>query len=378
MDNKGRNYYKVLKVLYERNELTKLDISKITGLSIPTVTKNTDELIEDGFIKNSGVASSSGGRKPALLIINEDARYSLGADISPDRVRIILTNIKLRIIERTEFKLDKSISCDDIMKKIREEIENMIEKNKIDWNKILGMGISLHGVINRNRMILSVAPNMNLSEIDFRKYRENFPFDIYIENEANCGVVAEKFFLNEEDDKDIVYLSINEGLGSGTIINNKVFKGSHERAVEFGHMKMGNQGRVCGCGSKDCWETYCSEKALLNDFILSTGERLNNVGQIFQLYKDGDKRTKDIILNYMDSLADGIRNAILIMDPDVVIIGGHVARFKEIVDDYIIQKVYEDCKLYSQKDTQIIFSFLYEDASIIGAALIPLNKYYLP
>lgn len=373
MKEKDNNYHKVLKVLYQKHKLTKLEISQLTGLSIPTVTKNTDKLMEDEFIRHVGVGTSSGGRRPALFTINDNARYSIGVDISPDRVRIILTNIKLKIIERRKFDLNEKFLFDEIMKQVLKETQSIIEENNIDLEKLLGIGISVHGIINRNKMVLSVAPNMSLKNIDFRKYTKYFPGRVNIENEANCGVIAEKFFLPKKDSSNVVYLSINEGLGSGVVINRKLFNGTNRKAGEFGHMKIGCEGRLCGCGSKDCWETYCSERAILKEYKLETGKVLNDVDDIFKLYEQGNESSIKVVNQYIDYLADGIRNVILIMDPETVIIGGRMAKYKKVLQRSLEEKVYEGCNLYSEEDVQIIFSNLHEDASIIGAALTPIN-----
>lgn len=373
MKKKDNNYHKVLKVLYHKHKLTKLEISQLTGLSIPTVTKNTDKLMEDEFIRHIGVGTSSGGRRPALFTINDNARYSIGVDISPDRVRIILTNIKLKIIERRKFDLNEKFSFDETMKQVMKETQSIVEENNIDTEKLLGIGISVHGIINRNKMVLSVAPNMSLKNIDFRKYTKYFPCQVYIENEANCGVIAEKFFLSPEDSSNVVYLSINEGLGSGVIINRKLFNGTHRRAGEFGHMKIGCEGRLCGCGSKDCWETYCSERAILKEYKLETGKTLNDVDYIFKLYEQNNESAINVVNKYINYLADGIRNVILIMDPETIIVGGRMAKYKKVLQYSLKKKIYEDCNLYFEEDVQIIFSTLHEDASIIGAALIPIN-----
>lgn len=374
MENKNENYYKVLRALYKSSELTKFDIAQQTGISIPTVTKNTEELMEDGLILHSGVATSTGGRKPALFSINDDAKYSLGVDISPDRVRIILTNIKLKIIERRQFETKNFDTFDEIMELIKEETQNMIEKNEIEMDKLLGMGISVHGIINKNKTMLSVAPNMGFKDIDFKDYTDDFPYEIFLENEANCGVLGEKFFLKKDDSRNLVYISINEGLGSGVIIDRKLFNGVNKRAGEFGHMKIGSQGRECGCGGKDCWETYCSEIALLNNYKSVTGKELKDVNELFELYKEGDEKAIAIVEEFIDYLAYGIRNVILIMDPNTIVVGGRMAKYKDIIKDQLKERVFNNCNLYSKEDIQLIFSILHEDASIIGAAIMPINK----
>lgn len=374
MKNRNQNYHKILRVLYDMNELTRYDIAQQTGVSIPTVAKNIDELIKDGFVIHSGVATSTGGRRPDLFTINRNSRYSLGVDISPGRVRIILTNIKLEILERRECKIQSEDSFNHIMNLVKIESNNMIKKNKIELDSLLGIGISVHGILNKNRTILLVAPNMGLKNVDFRKYTKFFPYKMFVENEANCGVLGEKFFLKRDDSRNLVFISINEGLGSGVIIDEKLFNGVNKRAGEFGHMKIGDQGRKCGCRGKDCWETYCSEIALLNSYSSMTGNKLNNLDDIFRLYKSGDEKAVAIIDEFLEYLAYGIRNVILIMDPNTVIVGGKIAKYKDILMTPLKRKVFQNCNLYSKDDIQLIFSILHEDASIIGAALMPINK----
>ncbi len=101
------NRVQILSLVYEKEEITKQEIAKIIGVSMPTVISNINELILEGIIEEAGVMTSSVGRKPAIIRFKPNSRLSFGVDISPRKVRIILTNLYSNIIAEDSFILMK-------------------------------------------------------------------------------------------------------------------------------------------------------------------------------------------------------------------------------------------------------------------------------
>lgn len=370
------NKKNIIQLLYKNDQLTKQEISKELHISIPTVISNVNELIEEGYLDEAGVAESTGGRKPIIVRFLPKARYSFGVSVTSNKIRIALVNLKLEIIKEEEFELLEELqSIDTIMDRIKECIDTIVDNMKIPMDKIIGVGFSLPGTVNEEKLLLANAPNLGLRNIDFKKYETKYKYKLYIENEANAAAYAETFLNFDNVVKNLVFVSITGGIGAGIIINGNLYKGRNKHAGEFGHMTIVKNGEQCNCGKKGCWELYASEKALIKQYNQEFNATEKSMKEFFKLTMTNEK-AKNILYNYIDYLAEGIKNIILIADPEEIIIGGRIAYYEQYFKDLLIMRVFEENSFYTKEECKLSFSKLKSNASILGAALMTMQEIF--
>lgn len=373
---KDLNRKKILKLLYEKKELTKLELAKQTGISIPTVINNINLLLEEGIVMEKGVATSTGGRKPVIIAFLPDSRFSFGVDISPGAVRVILTNIHSEIKYEASFSIDGIHHFDNIMDKVIEIVHTCIEEQKISRDKILGIGFSLPGTVDEEKLILNVAPNMNIKNIYFAKYRDRFDFPVYIENEANAAAFGEMILGIGKEMKNLVYISITQGIGTGIVIQDHLYKGKNKRAGEFGHMTAVPDGKQCNCGKKGCWELYASEKTLIEGFNEASPAKIKSIHEFFVLLKEKNSSALEIWEQYVYYLSTGIQNIILGLDPHYVVIGGQISSYSDFFMDKLTRIIFDSNNFCKREDTKLFTSKLKGASSILGASLLPFQTLF--
>ncbi|MGC8766017.1 MAG: ROK family transcriptional regulator [Brevinematia bacterium] len=369
---KNYNRRKIISLLISKRELTKQEISLKTKISIPTVTANVNELIKEGIIEESGVASSSGGRKPVLVRFIPDSRLSFGVDINVERAKIALVNLDCKILDEITFSIASFHKIEEMVKRISKEIDRMIAENKIDEGKVLGIGFSLPGTVNEKKMLLELAPNLKMKNINFKQFNSIFRFPFYIENEANAGAIAEHI-LSGSKINNFVYVSITQGVGTGVIINGHLYKGKNQRAGEFGHMVIIPEGKQCNCGRKGCWELYVSERALLSSYANESGENVGLDDFMKKVYNK-DKIATEVWNNYIEYLSIGIENMILGLDPTAIIIGGNIAKYEDLLVEPIKSNIFSKDGFEGVDDVKIYCSKFVSEAPLLGAALLPIQK----
>ena len=324
---KDSNRKKILNLIAEKREYTKQSISKEIGVSIPTVISNINELIEEGLVEEAGVEGSTGGRKPIIVRFLPDSKYSFGVEFTLNNVRVILTNLDSQIKFDVTFQVKDFKNIDDIINRIHEIITNVLSDAKISPMDILGIGFSLPGTVNEEKLILELAPNISLKNIDFNKYAQLLKFPVYIENEANSAAFGELNLGIAKKMRNLVYISINEGIGAGVVIQDHLYKGKNKRAGELGHMTIVPNGKSCNCGRKGCLEQYASKKSLMEDY---NSRSLKPVDTLKEFFCRVDQKENLAILelqNYISFLAIGIQNIVLVLDPHYVVLGGEVSDF---------------------------------------------------
>ena len=373
---KDSNRKKILNLIAEKREYTKQSISKEIGVSIPTVISNINELIEEGLVEEAGALASTGGRKPIIVRFLPDSKYSFGVEFTLNNVRVILTNLDSQIKFDVTFQAKEFKNIDDIINKIHKIINNVLRDAKISPRDILGIGFSLPGTVNEEKLILELAPNIRLKNIDFNKYAQLLKFPVYIENEANSAAFGEINLGIAKKMRNLVYISINEGIGAGVVIQDHLYKGKNKRAGELGHMTIVPNGKSCNCGRKGCLEQYASKKSLIEDY---NSRSLNPVDTLKEFFSRVDQKENLAILElqkYINFLAIGIQNIVLILDPHYVVLGGEVSDFSEYYLEALKEKVFAPNSFYDSNDLKIFTSKLKKDASILGAALLPLQKLF--
>lgn len=372
---KDSNRKKILHLLHKKRELTKQEISKELEISIPTVTTNINNLIVEGILKEAGVAESTGGRRPVIVSFLPNSRYSFGVEFTLDSIRIVLTNLDSQIIYETSFNIHAFENISEMIKKIEAIIHNVLEERNISEDKVLGIGFSLPGTVNEEEMLLEMAPNLKIKNISFRDFGDILKLPAYIENEANAAAFAELTLGIAKEMRNLVYISITEGIGTGIVIQDYLYKGKNKRAGEFGHMTIVPNGKQCNCGKKGCWELYASDRALLENYNKKLGENNTSLKIFFQNLKDGDPNAYEVWQDYLNYLAIGIQNIILILDPHYIVIGGEISQYNEILSS-LKEKVFIENAFYNQNDIKIMTSTLKENASILGASLLPMQKLF--
>jgi len=373
---KALNRANIIRIIKQNSEMTKQDIAAALKLSIPTVTTNTNQLIEEGLLKEAGVADSTGGRKPKILRFVENARYSVGVNISPDRIGIMLINLNNTVIDKVEFDYIKEHSFPEVLGGLRTEIEGLLGRNNIDREKVSGVGISLPGLVDEDRLILENAPNIGVRDFDFAEFQEQLQLKVFIENEANVAAYAEIEMGKAVNMRNVVYVSITEGVGTGIIIDQHIYKSTNKKAGEFGHMKVSDEGIRCNCGRTGCWELIASKRALLKYYQEYTGSKAFSLEQVFSLESFNTPAVQAAVEKYIDCLFVGIENIILGLNPEYVIIGGELGRYEKEMLELINRTNHMKSSFVEYEGTKVVFSSLKDEGSLIGAALLPFEELF--
>ncbi|MBM3703092.1 MAG: ROK family transcriptional regulator [Actinobacteria bacterium] len=377
-----RNYNRkiTLNTLIKNEKLTKKQISDKIGLSLQTVNGIINDLALEKVISEEELADSTGGRRPVYVNLIDSSRFTFGVDFHSNYVRIILANLKSKIIKDIIIKVPQSDykkgHFDKIMGRVYSSVEKIISEQNISEDKILGIGYSFPGIVDEKRKLLIYCPNLFIKNLDFSKYERMFSFPCYIGNDANLAAFAESKLGVAKSKRNMVYVYIVEGVGFGIIIRGKLYKGHNERAGEFGHIIIEKDGKKCICGKRGCWNAYISIDTLISDYNRSSNHKIKSLEEFIELLKLKDNKAKKALEKYLDYMSIGLINLIMTIDPYYIIIGGKISK---IGSSYLIKplekKIPEDNLFIKKKDINLLLSKLREDGSVLGASLISLKDF---
>ena len=236
---------KMYRYIYDsRTPVSKQQLAKDMGYSLPTVQQNIAELLSAGLIRPGEIQKQTGGRPAVGYTVEEGIRYSIGISVSSTNLRILATNIlqdelaykKVRIPVFEEIQVGRQIA---------DELEIFLEEQQIPSEKILGVGLTFPGVVDREKDTIVLSPTMRMKNISLSDVRELIPYPVFIENDSTSGGNAEWFGLSpEERTENFVYLFLENGIGGAVFINGHPYLGSEGRSGEFGHMCLQPEGRL--------------------------------------------------------------------------------------------------------------------------------------
>lgn len=376
----------ILRAIYFNGALSNSELSKLIHLSTPKINNLLYELISEGLIEELGIGDSRGGRRPVIYGLVRNGFYVAGITINIKRTIISLFNSNGEIVSGPHYFPIKMESDISIFNRVNDELEKVIIENKIPSEKILVAGIELPGLID-----LKKGTNKTyFPEIDnlFEKLKGIFGIPVYFNHDAKIRAFAEQHFGLAKGKKNVLLLQVDWGLGLGIIVNGKLYSGKSGFSGEFGHLPIVENGPLCFCGKQGCLETMVSAMAIsrlakegieagrpsLITELVNNELSLIDFTVVIQAAKSGDQFAISVLTESGQWLGRGIAYLIQIFNPELVIIGGHVAEAGQFILAPIQQAINTFCNNDISNNTEIKFSELGANAGTVGIAAYALEK----
>ncbi|HBN85724.1 MAG TPA: glucokinase [Clostridiales bacterium] len=314
--------------------------------------------------------------------------YYLGIDVGGMSIKVGIVDQNGSILVKDKFHTGNERSYQEIIRDIGEFSVNMIEKSGVGIENIKSVGIGIPGTPDCKNGVLIYANNLSFRNVPFREdLKKYFNCPIYIDNDANVAALAEAVAGVCKDASISMTITLGTGVGSGLVIDGKVYGGFNYAAPEIGHMVIVEDGYLCTCGRYGCWEAYASATGLIRmtkdiaqRFPGSEIHRICNhdLGNVdartaFQAKRAGDFAATLVIQRFTKHLATGIVNLINLFQPEILAIGGGLSKEGDYLMDDVKKIVYSE--IYSKDPVpqcRIEYAKMGNDAGIVGAAFLGL------
>ncbi len=310
--------------------------------------------------------------------------YSIGVDIGGMSVKVGLVDEKGNILCKSVEKT--ALTPEQVIENLIKQIETLLKEADLSLKEIKGIGIGCPGAINGTTGVVDLLVNLNWNNVPLVNLLKNkLDTTIRISNDANVAVLAEALYGSAKDYNSLVMFTLGTGVGSGIVIDKKLYEGNCSKGAEIGHTTLVLGGKDCPCGRKGCVEQYVSATALISqtkDAMLLdknslmweyVDNKIDNVNgkTAFECAKRGDKTALKVVDTYVCYLAESMINVFNTFRPEAFIIGGGISA----QGDYLLNKVVEYCEKFDYgykcaPKTKILIASLGNDAGIIGASAL--------
>ena len=316
-------------------------------------------------------------------------KYYIGIDLGGTNIKAGVVSEDFEIVAKATCKTDLPRPGEEICADMAKVALEAVKEAGLTLDDIEAVGIGTPGTANSATGIIEYSNNLgflNFPVVELMKTHIDKP--CYVENDANAAAYGEFVAGAAKGANDAVCITLGTGVGGGIIINKKIYSGFNFAGAEIGHTVINVDGPQCTCGRRGCFEVYSSatglirmtKEAMEKDPASALHTEADEHGKVsartaFNAMRKGDATAKQVVDDYIKYLACGIANTINIFQPDILCIGGGVCNEGDPLllplKEQVAKEVYTR---NSEKNTEIVIAKLGNDAGIIGAAFLGLNK----
>jgi len=380
----------ILGLLRQHTKLSQAQLCEMANLGSSTVCYIVGRLREKGLIIEKQGKSIKRGAKPVAVSINPKGQFIVGVEINPNNILIGLFDFNCQLIEMTQVLLSDDRSPDNIGNILEINLRGLLGKHHIEHKKLSGVGVVLSGSISRDGIVELSSP-LGWKSVPLRQMlidRLKVPVMVCT---TRVRLLAENSQTHNLHYKNILSFNIANGVGSHAIIDGHLLHGSTNRGGEIGHIIIDPSGPECGCGHKGCLESFISGPALAkrircdiqkgNQTLLKETVATDDLPEtVISKWGQAIERKDDYSLKLCDFIAEHFSRIVAITincyDPDIVLLGGYVA--KQCFDSLaqaIRKKIETDVYDSNSRNIQIKEARLSHEALVIGAAKTAFQKF---
>ena len=310
--------------------------------------------------------------------------YHLGIDLGGTNIAVGVVDENYRIVGSAKRKTNAPRPAAEIADDMAAAAFDAIENAGLTLQEIATVGVGAPGSINPYTGVIATSNNLRFQNVPMGEMlKERLSREVYLENDASAAAYGEFIAGAGVGTKDFVAITLGTGVGSGIIVNGKLYSGYNLAGGELGHTVIVADGLPCTCGRKGCWEAYASATGLIRLTRTAMQEHPEsemwnlchgdvkkvNGRTAFDAMRADDAVGKRVVEDYIRYLACGLVNTVNIFQPEVLCIGGGISKEGET----LLKPIYEivEKERFSknvEKQTVVKIATLGNDAGIIGAA----------
>jgi glucokinase len=375
---RGINRSAILELIRRESPIARTTIAQRLDISLPTVMRIVDGLVEDGFVRSHGKTEWSGGRRRPLLEFNADGYVVLGVDMGgTKKIYGAISEIGGNIIDEVELERRGASGekCYDLLTKL---IDALLASPGLKGRKVRGIGVGAPGITHHREGVVKWAYALGWKDFPLKdRLFKRYKLPITVDNDVNLAALGEHWFGAGQNAQNMVVMVVSAGIGAGIIINGSLYRGSNEGSGEIGHMIPG--GGFLGKSYLDFGglESVASGTAMINRAraVLRSRRDASNLNQlraedIFECAQRGEKWASSIVHEVVDYLAIAVANLSVSFDPELIVLGGGVTSYADMLINPILHRL----EGVIPSAPKLVASSLGLRATVMGAIITVLHN----
>ncbi len=346
---------------------------------MPTVMRIVDRLFEENLLIESGQTKQGMGRKRSLISYNVDASHVIGIDLGGTKLYGALANIGGNILHEVTIKHHETTGEGSLML-VAEMIGELLDFAP-DKDIVRGIAVGVPGITKNREGIVEWAPSLNWRNFPLRqRLEETFSQPIFVDNDVNLAALGEHWFGSGRKVQNLILISIGTGVGAGLIIDGALYRGHSNASGEVGYIVPDIHALGKEYDKFGALESIVSGKAIGDRAAkyhgASKGAELITAEDVFKAARNDESWANEIVQETIDYLALGIANINALLDLELIVLSGGVAKQSDLLIAGIMKRV----KGVIPRTPRIEESILGRSATVMGGIVFVVHatdQYYV-
>jgi predicted NBD/HSP70 family sugar kinase len=336
----------ILELIRRESPISRTAIAERLQVSLPTVMRIIDRLVEEGLVRPYGATEWSGGRRRTLLTFNADQHVVIGVDLGGLKMFGAIADLGGKILEEADIVRHASSGEENYQNLVR-LIEVLLSSPAIEGKKIWGIGIGAPAVTYHQTGVITWAYSLNWKDYPLKSLlAEHFKMPIIVDNDVNLAALGEFWFGAGQNRQNMVLMAIGTGIGAGIILNGALYRGANEASGEVCNFIPGREFLGKSYQEFGALESLASNIGIANRARLALKDRLSpteldclDAHDVYLAARCGEDWARDLLSETVDYLAIGVVNITACFDPEVIILGGEIAQYADLYVEPILERI---------------------------------------
>ena len=336
----------ILEIIRRESPISRTMIARRLDVSLPTVMRIVDELIEEGFVRAHSGSEWSGGRRRSLLEFNAESYVVLGVDMGGTKMYGAIADLGGKILEEVNISRHGT-QGEESFATLVNLIDTLLASSKLSGQRVRGIGVGAPGVTLHQEGIVQWAFTLGWKDFPLKaRLAERYSLPIIVDNDVNLAALGELWFGSGQNTQNMILVAIGTGIGAGIIIDGALYRGANEASGEIGNLIpsrdfLGKNYQDFGALEKVASGTGIAERAriVMKSMPDRDGADHLTAEDVFDAARTGQKWAWAIIDETVDYLAIAIANLTVSFDPDLIVLGGGVSRSADMLIEPILRRI---------------------------------------
>ena len=364
----------LIELVRQRGPISRAELARQSQISPATITAVVAHLLGRGIVSEVALAPSRGGRPPILLQLNPEAGFAVGVKLRGDGLTTVVCDLDARIVATDE--LSETLAGDPTaaVAAVEHATRRVLRQARVARSKVLGVGIGLSGIIDPHQGICRFSHLLDWSDVSLGEpLSKRLRLPVWVDNDVKTLAIAEKWTGDGIAAHNFVTLSVGRGVGLGIVIDRSLYRGAAGGAGELGHIIVEVDGPLCECGRAGCLEALVGEQALRRRIGERLGRSISH-DELVLLAGSGDLVTHDVLEEAGRELGIAVANAMTLLNPELLIIGGEGTELGPAFLDPVVSAVHDLTFANLGREIEVKIQKWGDEAWAVGAATLVLRE----
>ncbi|MEH0842087.1 ROK family transcriptional regulator [Micromonospora sp. CPCC 205711] len=371
---------RLLRLLRDDGPRSRVELADVLGLTRARFAAEVDRLTAQGLVEPAGPAASRGGRRSSLLRVAGQVRFGAVA-VGTGRLEVALTDGELTVLSRLGEPVDVRSGPEEVVGRAVELLGKL--RAEAGVSRLTGVGVALPAPVAVREGTAVSSPAMpgwhHFPVRDAIAAELGCP--VQVDNDANAMALGERHAGTGRPFDDFLYVKLGDAIGCGLMLGGALYRGATSGAGDIGHLRLTEDGPLCGCGNTGCVEAYCGDAALIREALAAAhagrsgalGDRLSEAGtltmaDVARAATAGDATAQALVRDSARRLGQVLVGLVSFFNPAIVIIGGATPGIGPVMLAEIRAVVYRRSTPLATGSMPIVLSDLDDRATLVGAA----------